>query len=64
MWLLSSSGQSERRCETTKIAVADLGEVPGRAQAPPLFWVKKKESQNKEKLAGQVSQKPSTPFPP
>lgn len=42
MWLLSSSGQSERRCETTKIAVADLGEVPGRAQAPPLFWVKKK----------------------
>ena len=49
MWLLSSSGQSERRCETTKIAVADLGEVPGRAQAPPLFWVKKKKNRRIKK---------------
>ena len=42
----------------SQIPVADLGEGP----LPPLFWIKKKESQKEEKLAG-LATKPSPPPP-
>ena len=55
---------TEKQFKLTLMAVADLGEGPGGAGGPPLFWVEKEDMTEERKAVWARKVKPLRPPPP